>query len=42
MTEIGVKRLPAGDGEKYSAERDQPDTTVFEQKLHPIERVDRE
>src|SRR5438552_16392870 len=42
MTEVGVERLPAGDHQKYGAERDQPDLAVVVEKSRGVVRVYRE
>ncbi len=40
MTEIGIQRLGAGDREKDSAQRDQPDEAVLCQEMHAVIRIE--
>ena len=41
MTEVGIKRLGAGDGEKYGSQRVKPDDAVVEQKRDAVGRIER-
>ena len=41
MSEIGIERLGAGDGEEHRAERIQADHAVLQQEIDAVERIER-